>query len=72
MSENALEAEIIAKKRKSRTVGKNLILPSYKIIVGRSMLGQNAEQEVENVPLWDSRVSRCIDDTPHNSEEVFM
>ena len=75
VGEKALEAsylvaEIIAQKRKSHTVGENLILPACKIIVGK-MLGQNAVQEIENVPLSDSTISRRIDDMAHDIEEVL-
>ena len=50
VSEKALKtsylvADIIAQKRKSHTVGENLILPACKIVVGK-MLGQNAVQEI--------------------------
>ena len=65
-----LVAEIIAQKRKSHTVGENLILPACKIIVGK-MLGQNAVQEMEEVPLSDNAISRRIDYMAHDSEEVF-
>ena len=64
-----LVAEIIAQKRKSHTVGENLIMPACKIIVG-TMLEQNAVQEIENVPLSDSTISRRIDDMSHDVEEV--
>ena len=48
-----LVAEIIVQKMKSHTVGENLILPACKFIVGK-MLGQNALQEIENIPLSDA------------------
>ncbi|CAI9717953.1 Hypothetical predicted protein [Octopus vulgaris] len=61
VSEKALEAsylvaEIITQKRKSHTVGENSILPACKVIVSK-MLEQNAQQEIENVPLSDSTIS---------------
>ena len=53
VSENAQEAsylvaELIAQKRKSHTVGENLIMPACKILVGK-MLGQDAVRATENV-----------------------
>ncbi|XP_055510562.1 zinc finger BED domain-containing protein 5-like [Leucoraja erinacea] len=65
-----LVAEIIAQKRKSHTVGENLIMPACKIIVGK-MLGQDAVREIENVPLSNSTISQCIDDMSHDAEEVL-
>jgi hypothetical protein len=41
-----LIAELIPQKRKSHTVGENLIKPACKIIMGK-MLGQYAVQEIE-------------------------
>ncbi|CAI9714955.1 Hypothetical predicted protein [Octopus vulgaris] len=75
VSEKALEAsylvaEIIAQKRKSHTVGENLILPAGKIIVSK-MLGQNTLQEIEYVPLSHTTASRCIDDMARDIEEVL-
>ena len=75
VSEKALEAsyliaEIIAQKRKSHTVGENLILPAGKTTIGE-MFGQNAIQEIENVPLSDSTISWRIDDMAYDSEEVL-
>ena len=66
---NYLAAEIIAQKRKSHTVGENLILPSSKIIVGK-MVGQNAVQESEKVPRSDKTITRRFDDMAHEGEEV--
>ena len=60
VSEKALEAsylvaEIIAQNWKSHAVGENLILPACKIIVG-NILGRNAVQEIEIVPLSDNTI----------------
>jgi hypothetical protein len=48
-----LVAELIAQKRKSHTIGKNQIMLTRKIIVGK-MLRQDAAREIENVPLSNS------------------
>ena len=55
MSKNAIEvnylvAEIIAQKRKSHTIGENLILPYIKVIVDKMLL-KNALQEIKKGPL---------------------
>ena len=42
--------------RKSHTVGKNLIMPANKIIVGK-ILGQDAVQKIEKNPLSDSTIT---------------
>jgi hypothetical protein len=63
-------AELIAQKRKSHTVGEKLIMPTCKIIVSK-MLGQDAVQEIEKVPLSNSMISRPIDDMSHDAEEVL-
>ena len=75
MSENPLEAiyliaEIIVQKRKSHTVVENIILPAWKIVVGK-MLGQNAGKEMENVPLWDSTISRRFDDKAYDIWDIW-
>uniref|UniRef100_A0A0L8IF98 Uncharacterized protein n=1 Tax=Octopus bimaculoides TaxID=37653 RepID=A0A0L8IF98_OCTBM len=62
--------EIIAQKRKSHTIGENVMLPACKIIVSK-MLEQNTLQEIENVPLSDTTGSRRIDDLSHDIEEVL-
>jgi hypothetical protein len=51
-----LVAELIAQKRKSHTVGENLLMPACK------MLGQDALREIENVSLSNSMINRRIDD----------
>jgi hypothetical protein len=51
-----LVAELIPQKRKSHTVGENLIKPACKIIVGK-MLGQYAVQEIGNFPLSNSMIT---------------
>ena len=45
-------------------------MPACQIRVGK-MFGQNAVQEIENVPLSDSTISRCIDDMAYDSEDVL-
>lgn len=75
VSENAQEAsylvaELIAQKRKSHTVGENLIMPACQILVGK-MLGQNAVRAIENVPLSDNTLSRRTDDMSRDAEEVL-
>ena len=65
-----LVAEIIAQKRKSYTVGEDLIMKACTIIVSK-MLGKNAVQKIENVPLSESTISRRIDDMLHDVEEVM-
>ena len=65
-----LVVEIITQKRKRQTIYENLIMLACKIIVGK-MLGQNTVQEIENVLLSDSTVSRRIDDMSRDVEEVM-
>jgi hypothetical protein len=64
-------AELIAQKRKSHTVGENLIMPACKIIVSK-MLGRDAVREIENFPISNSTINRHIDDMSHDPEEVFV
>jgi hypothetical protein len=75
VSEEVLEAsylvvELIAWKRKSQTVGENLIMPACKIIVGK-ILGQDAVHEIENIPPSNSMINRRTDDMSHDAEEVL-
>ncbi|XP_072909831.1 zinc finger BED domain-containing protein 5-like isoform X6 [Hemitrygon akajei] len=65
-----LVAELITQKRKSHTVGENLIMPACKIIVGK-MLGQDAVREIEKVSLSNSTIGRRIGDMSHDAEEVL-
>jgi hypothetical protein len=62
-----LVAELIAQKKKSHTVGENLIMPACKIIVSK-VLAQNAVQEMEKVLLSNSS---CIYDMSHDAEKVW-
>jgi hypothetical protein len=64
---NYLVAELIAQKRKSHTVGENLIMPACKIIMGK-MRGKNAVGEFKNIPLSKQFVNRHIDDMSHDAE----
>jgi hypothetical protein len=66
-----LGAELIVQKRKSHTVGENLIMSACRIIV-RKMLGKDAVRETENVALSNSMINRCIDDMSHDAEEVML
>jgi hypothetical protein len=65
-----LVAGLIAQKRKSHTVGENLIIPACNIIVSK-MLGQDAVQETEKIPISNSTISKHIDDMAHDAEEVL-
>jgi hypothetical protein len=65
-----LVAELIAQKRKSHTVGENLIMPACKIIVSK-MLGQDAVREIEKVLLSNSTISQRSDDMSHDADEDF-
>jgi hypothetical protein len=46
------------------------IISAYKIVV-RKTLGQDAVQEIENVPLSKSTVSRYTGELPHDAQEVL-
>jgi hypothetical protein len=46
-------------------------MPAYRIIVSK-MLGQDVVQEIEKVSLSNSKMSRCIDDTSRDAEEVCI
>jgi hypothetical protein len=52
-------------------VSKHVTIPTCKIIVGK-MLGQDAVQESEHVPLSNSTINRCTDDMLHDAEEVLF
>jgi hypothetical protein len=56
-----LVAELTAQKRKSYTLGENLIKPACKLTVGK-MLGECAVRATDNVPLSNSMINRRIDD----------
>jgi hypothetical protein len=56
-----LVVELIAQKRKSQKVGKNVIMSAYTILVDK-MLGQEAIREIEIIPLSNSTINRHIDD----------
>jgi hypothetical protein len=66
-----LVAKLIAQKRKSHTVGENLIMAACKSIVGK-MLRQDAVRETENTPLSNTMINRCTDDILHDAEEFFV
>jgi hypothetical protein len=67
---NYLVAELTAQKSKSHTVGENLIIPACKIKVGK-MLGQDAVQETEDVPLSNSMINKHTDNMSHDAEEIL-
>jgi hypothetical protein len=54
-----LVAELTAQRRKSHTVGENLVMPACKIKVGK-MLGKDALEEIGNVPLSNSAINTFI------------
>ncbi len=56
-----LVAELVAKKMKSHTIAESLIIPVCKIIL-RTMLGEEAESELNMVPVSDNTISRREDD----------
>ncbi len=56
-----LVTELVAKKEKSHIIAESLIMPAYKIIL-RTMLGEEAESELNKVPVSDNTISRRMDD----------
>ena len=65
-----LVAELVAKKMKSHTIAKSLIMPACKIIV-RTMLGEEAECEVSKVPVSNNTISRRVDDLSNNISGIL-
>lgn len=66
ISDKGLEAsfivsQLIAKHKKPHTIAESLVVPCCREIV-RIMLGENAEKEIQKVPLSDNTVSRRISD----------
>lgn len=61
-------AEIIALKSKSHTLAESVILPACKKMV-KSMLGENAEKELNKIPLSNDTIRRRILDLSENIEE---
>jgi hypothetical protein len=55
---------------KSHTIAESLIMPACKIIV-RTIIDQGAEGEIKKVPVSDNTVSRHVDDTSHDVEDVL-
>jgi hypothetical protein len=56
-----LVAELISQKMRSHTMAESLIMPACKIIV-RTMIGKEAESEIDKVPVSLNTVSRHVDD----------
>ncbi|KAL7646078.1 UNVERIFIED_CONTAM: hypothetical protein RMT77_002979 [Armadillidium vulgare] len=61
-------AEIITLKSKSHTLAESVILPACKKMV-KSMLGENAEKELNKIPLSNDTIRRRILDLSENIEE---
>jgi len=62
-----LVAELVAKEMKPHTVAESLILPACRAIV-RTMFGEEAEREVQKIPLSDSTISRRISEMSSDVE----
>jgi hypothetical protein len=45
-------------------------MPACKIVESK-ILGQDKVREIENVPLSNSKINRCIDDMSHDAEDVL-
>jgi hypothetical protein len=56
---------------KSHTTAESLIMPACKIIV-RTMVGKEAESEIDKVPVSDNTVSRRVDDMSQEVEDVLF
>lgn len=65
-----LVAELVAKNMKSHTIAETLIMPACKIIV-RTMLGKEAENVVDKIPISDNTISRRINDMSHDIDDTL-
>ncbi len=63
-------AELVAKKMKSHTIAESLIIPAWKIIV-RTVLGEEAESELSNVPVSDNTTNSHGDDLSSNISGIM-
>jgi len=61
----------IAQTGKAHTIGKNLILPAAKDIVG-CLLGPQAAKKLDLVPLSDNTVSRRIHDLASEVKKILI
>jgi hypothetical protein len=65
-----LVAELTAQKIKSHTIAASLMMLACKIIV-RTMIGNEAESEIDEVFLSDNTVSRRVGDMSHGAENIL-
>ncbi len=65
-----LVAELVAKKMKSHTIAESPIMPACKTIV-RTMLGEEAESELNKVSVFDNTISRRLDDLSNNISGIL-
>jgi hypothetical protein len=65
-----LVAELTAQKMKSHTVAESLTMPTCKIIV-RTMIGKEAESEIDKVPVFDNTNSSRVDDMSQEVEDAL-
>jgi hypothetical protein len=59
--ESYLVAQLIAKTIKPHTIAETMILSACSSVV-KMMFGNETEEEVKNIPLWNSTISRHIYD----------
>ena len=64
-------AELIAVETKSHTLTESIILPACRKIV-KTMLGDEAEQEIRKIPLSNNTIQRRIVDLSANIEENVL
>jgi hypothetical protein len=55
---------------KSHTIAASLMMLACKMIV-RTMIGKEAESEIDELPLSDNTVSRRVDDVSHGAENIL-
>jgi hypothetical protein len=52
------------------TIAESLIMHACKIVV-RTMIGKEAESEIDKVPVSDNTVSRHVDIASHDVEDIL-
>jgi hypothetical protein len=55
---------------KSHTIAESLIIPACKIIV-KAMIDKEAESEIDKVSVSNNTISRRVDDTSHDIEDIM-
>jgi hypothetical protein len=55
---------------KSHTTAVSLIMPACKIIV-RTMIGREAESEIDEVLVSDNTISKRVDDMSHDVGDIL-